>query len=577
MTSASPTPDNPPNTGPTPNSRSKRPAFVLGVPAAVLLLAGSGAGYALLHHPARATHDDLVLHPVRYERLELPIVQRGDLEPAPSSDIECRVKAGSKNGTVASTIKWVIDDGAAVKGPRPEKPTGDLLIELDDSGLREQLQAEKIALEKAASDKVQAEEAYKITVSQNDSDLKTAETQVELAALDLVKYTGLTQEAVLEPKTVARLRQELKAASRSGRRPAREVADDDLKRYKSGDYLAALKDSLGQVETAETDLSQEEDREAWSYRMAKKGYQTIRQAQAETTRKEGYQLALNKQLLGLDVLVKYTKLSQLTQYLGALEEAQRGLGRTKAQARSKEVQARSERAVKRSVWGLERARFKEYEAEVEKCKIYAPHDGLALYFTPEQVRSGGGSQLAIVAQGEPVREGQKLLQLPDLTHMQISTRVHEALVSHLSPGQPALIRVDAYPEKVLHGHVQHVAAVATKVSWGMVDVGVYMTEVAIDPGDVEGLDLKPGMSAEATVSGGAAEHVLAVPTGAIVGGTELGAERKVFVMTSDGPEERTVTVGASNKEMAEIKSGLNEGDEVVINPGALAEEGAEGR
>jgi multidrug resistance efflux pump len=572
MTSASPTPDNPSNTGPTPLSRRKRPAFLLGMPAALLLLAGSGAGYALLHRPARAAHDDLVLHRVEYERLEFPIIQRGDLEPAPSSDIECRVKAGSKNGTVATIIKWVIDDGSAVKGPRPEKPTGDLLIELDDSGLREQLLAQKIAVARAESDRIHAEEAYKITVSQNDSDIKTAETQVDLAALDLVKYTGLSREAVLELKTLAWLRQELNGASRNGRRSAQEVATEDLKKYRSGDYLATLQDSLGQLESAESDLAQEEDREVWTYRMVKKGYQTRGQAQAETSRREAYQLALNKQLLNLDVLVKYTKVSQLTQYLRALEEAQRGLSRAKAQAHAREVQARTDREANKSIWELERRRYQEYEAEIAKCKIYAPHDGVVLYFTPEQVRSGGGSQMAIVAQGEPVREGQRLLRLPDLTHLQISTRVHEALVSHLGSGQPALIRIDAYPEKTLHGHVQHIAGVATKVNWGMVDLGVYMTEVALDPADLEGLDLKPGMSAEATITGAAAEHVLAVPTRAIVGGTELGAERKVFVMTSDGPEERTVTIGASNKEMAEIKSGLNEGDEIVVNPAVLAED-----
>ena len=44
-----------------------------------------------------------------------------------------------------------------------------------------------------------------------------------------------------------------------------DIATEDLKKYKSGDYLAALKDNLGQIETAQSDLSQQEDREAWAY------------------------------------------------------------------------------------------------------------------------------------------------------------------------------------------------------------------------------------------------------------------------------------------------------------------------
>jgi multidrug resistance efflux pump len=569
----------PSDTDPTPaprRDRGRRRAHLVGLGAAVLLLTGGGIAFALLHRPDRPTHGELVLHTVKYENVELSLSERGDLEPAVTSDVECRVKAGTPNSTIATVIKWVVEEGTFVRGPRPDNPTGDLLVELDDSGLIEEQKAQKIAVAKALSDRIQAEEVYKITESQNDSDIKTAETKVDLAALDLMKYTGLSQEEVLKPETTARLRRDLLAASRADRRAAREIAAEDLKRYRTGDYLAALKDGLGQVESAETDLSQEEDREAWTYRMVRKGYQTASQARAETASKETYQLALNKAILGLDVLVKYTKVSQLTQYLTALEEARRGLERTNAQAHAKEVQARTDRDAKTTVWELETARLRDYDTEIAHCKIYAPHDGMVLYFVPEQVRSGNGSQQSIVAQGEPVREGQKLIQLPDLRQMRVSIRIHEAAMSRVHRGQPALIRVDAANERALRGHVQNIATFATQVGWP-VDVRAFITKVAVDPKEIEGLDLRPGMSAEVTIGGEAAEHVLAVPTEAIVGGSELGSERKVFVMTADGPEERAVTVGASNPHRAEIKSGLNEGDEVIVNPGALAHEETDDR
>jgi HlyD family secretion protein len=557
--------------------RGRRTAHLVGLGAAVLLLTGGGIVFALLHRPGRPTHGELVLHAVKYERVETNLVERGDLEPAVSSDVECRVKAGTPNSTIATIIKWVVEEGTRVRGPSPDKPTGDLLVELDDSGLLEQQKTHRVAVAKALSDKIQAEEVYKITASQTASNLKTAETVVELAVLDLMKYTGQDREDVLKPETLARLRRELRAASRADRRAAREIAAEDLKKYRTGDYLSALKDNLGQVESAETDLSQEEDREAWTYRMVKKGYQTSSQARSESAHKETYQLALNKAILGLDVLVKYTKVGQLTQYLTALEEARRGLERTRAQSHAKEVQARTDRETKRLVWELEEGRLRECATEIDRCKIYAPHDGLVLYYVPEQVRSGSGSQQSVVAQGEPVREGQKLIQLPDLSHLQVSIRVHEAVVTRVHRGQPALARVDAMSGRALHGHVQTIATFASQVGWSGADVRAYVTKVAIDPDDVEGLDLRPGMSARVVIGSDAAEHVLAVPTEAIVGGSELGSGRKVFVLTADGPEERAVTVGVSNPQLAEIKTGLNEGDEVIVNPGALSREEADGR
>src|SRR5437870_10415000 len=39
-------------------------------------------------------HPDLLTHTVRYDRLELTVVERGALESADNHDIYCRVKAG---------------------------------------------------------------------------------------------------------------------------------------------------------------------------------------------------------------------------------------------------------------------------------------------------------------------------------------------------------------------------------------------------------------------------------------------------------------------------------------------------
>jgi hypothetical protein len=99
------------------------------------------------------------------------------------------------------------------------------------------------------------------------------------------------------------------------------------------------------------------------------------------------------------------------------------------------------------------------------------------------------------------------------------------------------------------------------------DVKVYSTLVSIDD-PVPGM--KPGMSAEVTIHvNKTIEDVLAIPVQAIVGGAESGATRKVFVMTPGGPEEREVQLGLSNEKMAEVKSGLQAGDQVVVNPKAL--------
>src|SRR6516165_6019640 len=160
---------------------SRRTKLLLTLAVFLVLVAGAGAAYKFFGNPFKAPRADLVYHSVNYEALQLTIVERGQLESADNRDVICKVKAGNKGSTVATTIKWVIDDGSPVK-------QGQLIVELDDSGLQEQLKSQRIARDKASSDFIKAEEDYKILLSQNNSDIEVAKTDLEIAKLNLEKY-----------------------------------------------------------------------------------------------------------------------------------------------------------------------------------------------------------------------------------------------------------------------------------------------------------------------------------------------------------------------------------------------------
>jgi multidrug resistance efflux pump len=503
--------------GATPRRRRAKLLLVGGA----IALAVSAVTTVSLARAFRTTRVDLVTHTVRLDRLELNVVERGALESADNHDIYCRVKSGAKNSTIATTIKTLVDDGSTVKKDQ-------LIIELDDSGLIEQLKSQKITMDKAEADKIKAEEDYKIQVSQNESDIKSAETVLQLARIDLQKYL-------------------------------------------EGDFPQALKDVEGKIKVAESDVEQQRDRSAWAQRMVKKGYQTISQAQAEQSKLESLEITLSSSLEARRVLTDPTfgmKKRTETDLANKVGEAQRALDRVKLQAIAKEVQSRTLRDTNRSLYQQELTHYREIEDEIKKCKIAAPEDGMVVYFVPEQARGGAGTQQSIIAQGEPVREGQKLMQIPDLHHMLVNTKVHEALVSRVKRGQRARVRIDAYPDRTFAGHIASVATISAQQDFMSADVKVYITKVAIDE-EVE--NLKPGMSAEVTITvGDPLERVLTVPVQAIIGSVEMGSRRRCYLLTPDGPEPRDIVVGLSNDRFAEVREGLQEGDEVILNPKTVA-------
>jgi hypothetical protein len=92
------------------------------------------------------------------------------------------------------------------------------------------------------------------------------------------------------------------------------------------------------------------------------------------------------------------------------------------------------------------------------------------------------------------------------------------------------------------------------------------------------------MSAEVTIfADESAEPVLVVPVQAVLGTISSGAQRKCFVVGSNGqPVIRDIVVGMSNERLVEVKpwdeatqSGLKEGDQVVMNPQPLLKEDSE--
>jgi RND family efflux transporter MFP subunit len=491
------------------------------------VLGGVGAGLyyfggSLLLNKER---EDLIYHTVREEPLEVTVVERGTLEAARNDDIVCMVKASGRGSTAATTIKWVIEDGSHVK-------KGDKVIELDRSGLEDQKLAQMINVEKARAAVIKAEGDLQTVISQNDSDELDAQAKLDVAKLDLEKY----------------------------------IFNKD---GKGGEYQRDLNKILGDLKEAESNVEMWRERAAWTRRMFEKKFKTINEVEADEAKLKSAELVVRKLKDELTVMQEFMYRRNVVDLESKVKLAEEALKRVRIQRKAKEATARSELETAKKTLEQEEAKLKDIEEQLSYCTMYAPKDGMVVYFVDERSRGGFGAQSSVIAQGEPVREGQKLIRIPDLSSMLVNTRVHEAMVSRVRPGMKVGVRVDALRDRVLKGSVKSVATIAIQLDWRSAgDVKMYQTIVSIDE-TVPGL--KPGMSAEVTIHVDATDKpVPTVPVQAIVGGPEMGTKRTVFVKGPDGkPVEREVEIGLTNDKVAEIRSGLKAGEEVVLNPKAL--------
>lgn len=246
-----------------------------------------------------------------------------------------------------------------------------------------------------------------------------------------------------------------------------------------------------------------------------------------------------------------------------LGQAERLLELARLQGAMKREQAQASLLTPKTVLATEQEKLKALLDDLEHCTIRAPSDGLVVYHVPEASRFGQQSP-GLLAVGENVKEGQKLFRLPDLSRMGVRVKVHEAQVPRLRPGQAAQVRLDAQGQPLI-GKVQQIAQTPVKTDWLSSDVNVYPVLIALE-GDNRDGRLKPGMSVDVSILLAERRNVLRVPITAVVA---QGRQAFCFVKKGDKHERRRVTLGLDNYKHVEILEGVQEGEEVVLNPRAL--------
>jgi len=226
----------------------------------------------------------------------------------------------------------------------------------------------------------------------------------------------------------------------------------------------------------------------------------------------------------------------------------------KAKLISKEVFSNLDADLRISENSLEKAerKLQTVNDRLSKTRVLAPFDGMIL-----DVNVNVGQ---VVVGAASVNSGTVLLLFADLSRLLIFAQVNQLDAERLSVGQELTIRFVDEEEQGLKARIEFIAPVAT------VKNNIKGFEVQALIGE-NAERLKPGMSVSMDVPIGHADHVVTVPVSAIFKEKD---GKVVYVRKGGGIERRKVAVGLTDMSRAEIKSGLEEGEEIfLIEPSLL--------
>lgn len=212
-------------------------------------------------------------------------------------------------------------------------------------------------------------------------------------------------------------------------------------------------------------------------------------------------------------------------------------------------------------------------ANLAYTRITAPMDGTVVAVVAEEGRTVNANQTAPT-----------IVMLARLDLVTVNAEVSEADVVKIKPGMPVYFTTLGEPDRKYHATLRQVNPAPSSIanesssssssSSSSASSAVYYNALF----DVENPDrsLRIDMTAQVSVLLKQAKDVLTIPAVAL-GAKGRDGQYTVQVADADGmPSPRKVRVGINNGAMAEVLSGLQEGDKVVVGEGGAAAPGGRG-
>ncbi|ABX47813.1 efflux RND transporter periplasmic adaptor subunit [Shewanella baltica] len=284
------------------------------------------------------------------------------------------------------------------------------------------------------------------------------------------------------------------------------------------------------------------------------------------------------------------QIDNLTQQ-NALKEAQASLQSIDAQYRAKQAQikvAQSEYARNKkmlvngaasvsdfdsaeSILAVYLAELDELSAEKDKAIISVDSAKLNLGYTTIRSPIDGTVIYVSVEEGQTVNNNQgtpSIIELAQLDLMTIKAQVSEADIINVSAGQAVYFSILGATAKKYRGVLRTIEPGPTLLSGDDSslligdDEAIYYNALF----DVEnpGNQLRFGMTAQVSIILASAQDALLVPSQILITKTGPSVSYQVPVIVDNHIEYRDVEVGINNKVYAQILSGLNEGDQIML-------------
>lgn len=444
------------------------------------------------------------LYTVTSGPLDITVGATGSIQSRKSVSVMSEVEG--KN-----TVIWVIEEGRSVTN-------GQMLIELDSSEQDRQFAEQRIVVGNAEAALAQSNEKLAIAQISKENAIFDANLALDLAKLALEKY-------------------------------------------KSGQYPQQLQEAENNIALAQEELQRAEEALGWTEKLAKEGYITRQELQADSSTVRQKKIALESSITSLNVLTNYTAREETAKLEAAVRQAESKLDIETRQANANLSQAESEKDAKQQEYDRQVEKLEKLRDQVAKCRIFAPTNGIVIYASTMQSSKHrwGGDPLEA---GVEVHQRQELFFIPLPGEMTADFTVPESDLPKLKEGVVANVQADALPDRVFTGRLSKIGLLPdARASWMNPDMNLYNCQLVMDPDLADGL--RAGMSCRINMLVDSYKDAVSVPLQCVL---RVHGEPCVFFLDNGKPVARQIKTGLDNGRFVHVVEGLKAGDRVMLTP-----------
>jgi HlyD family secretion protein len=237
------------------------------------------------------------------------------------------------------------------------------------------------------------------------------------------------------------------------------------------------------------------------------------------------------------------------------------------------------------------ASLKEVRTSLKRTSVFAPVSGIVSKLNVEKGERVVGSNMM---------SGTEIMRIADLSKMEVRVDVSENDIPRIKLNDDVDVDVDAYLDRKFKGRVTEIAQSSSSSSSLTASLNSdqatnFVVKILLDPASYRDLigktsknryPFRPGMSASVEINTNTKENILTIPIQAVTtrdkkvakveNPTDNQKDKKaearkdvkevVFVTVADSVKMVEVKVGIQDNDYIEIKSGLTDGETVVVGP-----------